>query len=340
MPGNIPCFARNAMLLVFSFSSSSGLIPLFFLFFPYQGALWTEKGKKMQKKAKKNFLTRKKNLNIILKSDIMCDLSRFEKCFFSVDTITEEEVLTMKSPTKKTSEEKSVSKKAAAVKKTVPSKESSPKASVKTSAKAAAKTEKAPAKAPAAKTAKAPAKAASRVKTPEKTAPVTPAAKAPAAKTAKAPVKAAVKKETPLQNKKNIPHKKRKLTKTQKKHFISLLMAERTEFMAQLKFHTDEALSSKKDAAGERAGMATHMADLGSDNFRHDLELGLLSEEGDVIEMIDEALQRLEDNEYGICLDCGCEIAEGRLEAKPYARYCTNCKSKREKLEDPRNRKR
>ena len=309
MPGNIPCFARNAMLLVFSFSSSSGLIPLFFLFFPYQGALWTEKGKKMQKKAKKNFLTRKKNLNIILKSDIMCDLSRFEKCFFSVDTITEEEVLTMKSPTKKTSEEKSVSKKAAAVKKTVPSKESSPKASVKTSAKAAAKTEKAP-------------------------------AKAPAAKTAKAPVKAAVKKETPLQNKKNIPHKKRKLTKTQKKHFISLLMAERTEFMAQLKFHTDEALSSKKDAAGERAGMATHMADLGSDNFRHDLELGLLSEEGDVIEMIDEALQRLEDNEYGICLDCGCEIAEGRLEAKPYARYCTNCKSKREKLEDPRNRKR
>ena len=56
-------------------------------------------------------------------------------------------------------------------------------------------------------------------------------------------------------------------------------MAERTEFMAQLKFHTDEALSSKKDAAGERAGMATHMADLGSDNFRHDLELGLLCRE-------------------------------------------------------------
>ena len=295
------------MFLLFILSS---LDPPFFPFsFRIRTLCTREKCKNAKKNAKKTFFEKEENLNIILKSDIMCDLSRFEKCFFSVDMITEEEVLTMKSPTKKTSEEKSVSKKAAAVKKTVPSTESSPKASVKTSAKAAAKTEKAP-------------------------------AKAPAAKTAKAPAKAPAKKESPLQKKKNIPHKKRKLTKTQKKHFLSLLMAERSEFMTQLKFHSDEALSSKKDAAGERAGMATHMADLGSDNFRHDLELGLLSEEGDVIEMIDEALQRLEDNEYGICLDCGCEIAEGRLEAKPYARYCTNCKSRREKLEDPRNRKR
>ena len=95
---------------------------------------------------------------------------------------------------------------------------------------------------------------------------------------------------------------KLKLTKTQKKHYVDMLMALRSEFMSQLRYHQDEALSSKKDAAGERAGMATHMADLGSDNFRHDLELGLLSEEGDVILMIDEALQKIENSEYGICI--------------------------------------
>ena len=99
-------------------------------------------------------------------------------------------------------------------------------------------------------------------------------------------------------------------------------------------------MSSKKDSAGERAGMATHMADLGSDNFRHDLELGLMSDEGDVLEMIDEALQRIESSEYGICLECGCEINPKRLEAKPYARFCVKCKSAIEKMEDPRRRHR
>ena len=133
---------------------------------------------------------------------------------------------------------------------------------------------------------------------------------------------------------------KLKLTKTQKKHYIDMLMALRAEFMSQLRYHQDEALSTKKDAAGERAGMATHMADLGSDNFRHDLELGLLSEEGDVILMIDEALQKIENSEYGICIECGCEISPARLEAKPYARFCTKCKAMYEEMEDPTRRHR
>ena len=128
--------------------------------------------------------------------------------------------------------------------------------------------------------------------------------------------------------------KKLKLSKADKKFFYELLMNARSSFGEQFKFHTDDALSSRKDSAGERAGMATHMADLGTDNFRHDFHLGLLSEEADVLEMIDEALQRLEDSEYGICLDCGEQIPRKRLEAKPYAKFCTKCKSKREEMDE------
>ena len=76
------------------------------------------------------------------------------------------------------------------------------------------------------------------------------------------------------------------------------------------------------------------MADLGTDNNRRDFQLGLLSDGVDVLEMIDEALQRLEDSEYGICLDCGEPIPRKRLEAKPYAKYCTQCKSKREAMDE------
>ena len=164
----------------------------------------------------------------------------------------------------------------------------------------------------------------------------------PAAK--KAPAKKTVVKiSAPAQKAEAVPAraaKKLKLTKAQKKHYIDVLMKLRTEYMSQLRYHQDEALASKKDAAGERAGMATHMADLGSDNFRHDLELGLLSGEGDVILMIDEALQKIKDSEYGICIECGCEISPGRLEAKPYARFCTKCKAMYEQMEDPSRRHR
>lgn len=208
-------------------------------------------------------------------------------------------------------------------------------------------------KAPAKKTALTVSKTKNTV---EKSAPAKKAVKtAPAGKTVKAaaektvrkavksaPVKAPARKaavKTPAEevhHEHEHPVRKLKLSKVDKKYFRELLMHARDSFGEQIQVHVDEALSSRKDSAGERAGMATHMADLGSDNFRHDFELGLLTDEVDVLEMIDEALQRIEDSEYGVCLDCGAIIPKERLEAKPYARYCTKCKSKREEMEDSR----
>ena len=161
---------------------------------------------------------------------------------------------------------------------------------------------------------------------------------APVKKAIPAVKKAEVKKVEPVEH--IVRHKKLRLNKKTKKYYTNLLLDLRRVFSEQVEFHKEDALSSKKDSAGERAGMATHMADLGSDNFRHDLELSLMSDEGDVLEMIDEALQRIENSEYGICLECGCEINPQRLEAKPYARFCVKCKSAFEKLEDPRRRHR
>lgn len=209
------------------------------------------------------------------------------------------------------------------------------KAPEKVPAEKAAKTasetvKKAAAKAPAKKVAK---KAAS-AKAPAKTAAKKAApAKAPAKKAVKPGVKKA---EAEPRHESEHPVRKLKLSKADRKYFRELLMYARASFGEQIQVHVDEALSSRKDSAGERAGMATHMADLGSDNFRHDFELGLLTDEVDVLEMIDEALQRIEDSEYGVCLDCGAIIPRERLEAKPYARYCTKCKSKREEMEDSR----
>ena len=250
-------------------------------------------------------------------------------------------------------------KKSAVSSKAVPA-EKEVKNTVKKASPAKADAKKAPAKkaSPAkADAKKAPAKKAVPVKTEVKKVPVKKASpvKAEVKKTVKKalPVKtevkkAVVKKASPVPKaepvKKSVRKreeslKKLRLSKADKKFFYDLLIHTRTSFGQQIQFHSEDALSSRRDSAGERAGMATHMADLGTDNYRHDFELGLMSEEVDVVEMIDEALQRLEDSEYGICLDCGEQIPRKRLEAKPYAKYCVKCKSRREQMDDQYHRR-
>ena len=43
-----------------------------------------------------------------------------------------------------------------------------------------------------------------------------------------------------------------------------------------------------------------------------------------------DAVTDLDENEYGICIECGQEISPARLEVKPYARFCLECKSRKE----------
>jgi DnaK suppressor protein len=50
------------------------------------------------------------------------------------------------------------------------------------------------------------------------------------------------------------------------------------------------------------------------------------------LDMVDEALQRIELGQFGICVHCGEDIGVDRLRAKPYARYCIKCKEKKEEI--------
>lgn len=49
------------------------------------------------------------------------------------------------------------------------------------------------------------------------------------------------------------------------------------------------------------------------------------------LELIDSALSRMDAGQYGICMKCGCEIPEERLEALPYALLCVPCKAASER---------
>ncbi len=52
-----------------------------------------------------------------------------------------------------------------------------------------------------------------------------------------------------------------------------------------------------------------------------------------LLQKIDEALERIQDGTYGECTACGEEIRLKRLQARPVATLCIDCKSQQEKLE-------
>ncbi len=61
--------------------------------------------------------------------------------------------------------------------------------------------------------------------------------------------------------------------------------------------------------------------------------LRLKDRERNLIGKINEALERIDDGEYGYCDECGDSIGEPRLRARPMAELCIDCKEEQEKEE-------
>lgn len=86
-------------------------------------------------------------------------------------------------------------------------------------------------------------------------------------------------------------------------------------------------------SSADKRGVTTHMADISSDNASHEIGLRQLSEDGDVLTLVEDALERLAHGNYGKCQDCGEMISDARLKVRPYAVFCIKCKTKREATE-------
>lgn len=76
-------------------------------------------------------------------------------------------------------------------------------------------------------------------------------------------------------------------------------------------------------------GMDTY--DLASDARDQEINVILTDRVREKLAAIDEALSRIDDGSYGLCEECGLDIAEGRLAALPFTRLCVSCQSDRER---------
>ncbi len=109
--------------------------------------------------------------------------------------------------------------------------------------------------------------------------------------------------------------------------YYNALMKVRNDLSEQIRVCADESLDCTNS---EKRGVTTHMAD--SDSSRNEMGLQMLTENGNIITLIDDAIERLANGEYGICMDCGEPISEARLMARPYAVFCIKCKSRHEEM--------
>lgn len=65
-------------------------------------------------------------------------------------------------------------------------------------------------------------------------------------------------------------------------------------------------------------------ADFVSDSFTEGM---IANHQLDELKQIEDALKKINNGTYGICDMCSVNIPIGRLKAKPFARYCTECRT-------------
>jgi len=110
--------------------------------------------------------------------------------------------------------------------------------------------------------------------------------------------------------------------------FRELLLEKRRELAGDVTHLENEARDHH--SGGNASPMPLHMADLGTDTWEQELTLGLIETERSLLREIDEALERIENRTYGICLGTGKVITKTRLRARPWAKYCIDYARKRE----------
>ncbi|OGI42001.1 MAG: RNA polymerase-binding protein DksA [Candidatus Muproteobacteria bacterium RBG_16_65_31] len=119
------------------------------------------------------------------------------------------------------------------------------------------------------------------------------------------------------------PHKPKKgekyMNKKQIEHFRAILEAWRNELMEEVSrtVHAMQDDTVNHPDPNDRASQETDIS----------LELRNRDRERKLIKKINEAIMAIEAGEYGYCETCGVEIGIERLEARPTATLCIDCKT-------------
>ncbi len=99
--------------------------------------------------------------------------------------------------------------------------------------------------------------------------------------------------------------------------FKGVLLEKREELLERL----DKIESSKV----RKEPLEADSSEQAQEIVNHEVVDALDNMEGEELDKINQALSRIDNGSFGVCMECGESISEARLKAVPFACVCINC---------------
>ncbi|HMQ69909.1 MAG TPA: conjugal transfer protein TraR [Ignavibacteria bacterium] len=136
------------------------------------------------------------------------------------------------------------------------------------------------------------------------------------------------------------PNKKTRYTKTELKHFRDIILKERKAIFESAKANMDALVDKESgEYKGDNLTYSSHMAEQGTDEMEREKNYLFVQRDEKYLGYLQDALTRIDQGTYGICVDCREEpknlcrtcplVAKERLELVPITQHCIECKNLR-----------
>jgi DnaK suppressor protein len=113
------------------------------------------------------------------------------------------------------------------------------------------------------------------------------------------------------------------MDKKRLEYYKKKLLARREELMKTIARTQEEGRTADEDPTVD-------LADKAANSYTKEFLFGMTNTDRKIVNMIDAALKRIQDEEYGVCANCQEEMQQKRLEAVPWAKHCISCQEKME----------
>lgn len=119
-----------------------------------------------------------------------------------------------------------------------------------------------------------------------------------------------------------------RMDKNKLQYYKNRLIEEKRNVTEAMEGMKENGLADSQSVETQELSMIdNHPGDMGTEMFDKGRRYALIRNEQDIINKIEDAIDRVENENYGNCELCGSEIPEERLEFMPYANTCIDCEN-------------
>lgn len=112
--------------------------------------------------------------------------------------------------------------------------------------------------------------------------------------------------------------------------FRKTLLDEKERLSSALEYLQTENPGAEVEDVPELGNLEAHLAEVSSLTLDREIDYSLEEGTRQSLAAVDEALERIANGSFGLCTSCGAEMSE-RLQARPWASLCIDCKRREER---------